>query len=1066
MECPGSKGSEVVVKEEESSTRDTPCASTPLDSMEPPAPLPLAPQPEVKVEPVNGMVHPPVLAPASRPGRTTNQTQFLKNVLMKGMWKHTHSWPFQSPVDTIKLGLPDYFKIILKPMDLGTIRKRLENNYYWSGQECIDDINLMFTNCYLYNKSGEDVTVMANSLEKFFLTKIKSMPEIESIIEIPDKKNSIQKHKHLLPSSCQMVGQTKKMTSFVLPPEKVCNKSKATTPKVLNKSDLKCDTISKNMGAYKRKADEFSNLRDVAMNKKEPSGIKRPHSKDPFVDEEYLPKNKFKLSEALKFCNEILRELFSKKHSTYAWPFYKPVDAKQLGLHDYHDIIKEPMDLGTAKAKMDSREYRTTGEFAHDIRVIFENCFKYNPDTHDIVSMARKLSEVFEERFKDCPPDDEFPFFSKNNLPKKDFSHQSDSDSEAEKDDWNRRLMEVQEQMRQLHDQIRLLVEESVQRKKRKSFKARKPNGDGIILVSPDDGELLNKTNMNRGRSRTCPNSSLTTSQKSTSGLKRSRKSLSTEFSTSSSGRCLGRSGIKKAALGNIQPSPSMNNQHTLPNTRTNLDYQSDEDDTAKPMSYDEKRHLSLDINKLPGDKIGRVVHIIQSREPSLRETNPDEIEIDFETLKPSTLRELEKNKIYRTTPHFQAQPKKVDSSIDKKVELEKRLADVTQSLSGGNGIDSLTSKKNSKKKDNSTSTKHVENSSSSSASDSTDSSSSSSESESESENENMSGSQHTPHIALSTTHNVISTTGTVVTHPPSSHQNIQVRKDLMPLDKPNESPKSAPLSTPYCGNNPTPPVDHIINPVLDGSPMDPLSGTESIDSKDIDSIPKTKAMLKGWTSLGSNILHNSTSIGSNTGNTNAIGPGSVSGCSNNSGINSSSNPVKSNMLQQKASDTFAAFRKAAQDKQERERQLKEQRLKKELAERGNNGNNSGCSKTLSNTTTLNNNNSSLSSNAIHLSSKSESSEPSITSGNTSTGGINESSDVVSSHCASAIPTHHSVNSSHMPSSGSSSMDSTRLDRERLRLREQERRRREAKAHQIDMNLQSDLMQAFEENII
>ena len=30
------------------------------------------------------------------------------------------------------------------------------------------------------------------------------------------------------------------------------------------------------------------------------------------------------------------------------------------------------------------------------------------------------------------------------------------------------------------------------------------------------------------------------------------------------------------------------------------------------PMSYDEKRQLSLDINKLPGDKIGRVVHIIQ----------------------------------------------------------------------------------------------------------------------------------------------------------------------------------------------------------------------------------------------------------------------------------------------------------------------------------------------------------------------------------------------------------------------------------------------------------------------
>merc|ERR1711953_1156051 len=38
--------------------------------------------------------------------------------------------------------------------------------------------------------------------------------------------------------------------------------------------------------------------------------------------------------------------------------------------------------------------------------------------------------------------------------------------------------------------------------------------------------------------------------------------------------------------------------------------------------------------------------------------------------------------------------------------------------------------------------------------------------------------------------------------------------------------------------------------------------------------------------------------------------------------------------------------------------------------------------------------------------------------------------------------------------------------RERQRQREQERRRREAKANQIDMNMQSDLMAAFEENII
>lgn len=55
------------------------------------------------------------------------------------------------------------------------------------------------------------------------------------------------------------------------------------------------------------------------------------------------------LSVQLKYCQTIVKELFSKKHQPYAWPFYYPVDAEKLGLKDYSDIIKTPMDLTTAK---------------------------------------------------------------------------------------------------------------------------------------------------------------------------------------------------------------------------------------------------------------------------------------------------------------------------------------------------------------------------------------------------------------------------------------------------------------------------------------------------------------------------------------------------------------------------------------------------------------------------------------------------------------------------------------------------------------------------------------------
>lgn len=56
-----------------------------------------------------------------------------------------------------------------------------------------------------------------------------------------------------------------------------------------------------------------------------------------------------KRQEQLRWCARLVREMLSKKHVAYAWPFYKPVDAKALGLHDYHEIIKHPMDLSTIK---------------------------------------------------------------------------------------------------------------------------------------------------------------------------------------------------------------------------------------------------------------------------------------------------------------------------------------------------------------------------------------------------------------------------------------------------------------------------------------------------------------------------------------------------------------------------------------------------------------------------------------------------------------------------------------------------------------------------------------------
>ncbi|MGH0149368.1 UNVERIFIED_CONTAM: hypothetical protein FKN15_015095 [Acipenser sinensis] len=381
---------------------------------------------------------------------------------------------------------------------------------------------------------------------------------------------------------------------------------------------------------------------------------------------------KGKLTEHLKYCDNILKEMLSKKHAAYAWPFYKPVDAEALELHDYHEIIKHPMDLSTVKKKMDGRDYQDAQGFAADIRLMFSNCYKYNPPDHEVVAMARKLQDVFEMRFAKMPdePVEEAPppappaapVVSKSTESSESSGNTStDSDSSDSEEERATRLAELQEQvgseqLKAVHEQLAALSQAPVSKPKKKKEKKEKEKKKD----KEKDKEKHNKVKVEEEKKPKSTQPAKQTQQKKAPAKKAN--------STTTATRQL-KKGAKPPAAG----------------------YESEEEEDSLPMTYDEKRQLSLDINRLPGEKLGRVVHIIQSREPSLRDSNPDEIEIDFETLKPSTLRELERyvksclqkkqRKPLPGTGKKQSAKSKEELAQEKKKELEKRLQDVSGQL-------------------------------------------------------------------------------------------------------------------------------------------------------------------------------------------------------------------------------------------------------------------------------------------------------------------------------------------------------------------------------------------------
>lgn len=519
----------------------------------------------------------------------TNQIQYLKRNVFQLVWRHKYSWPFHTPVDPDKLGLPDYYDIIKQPMDMTTIKKKLDQQLYKSAKDVLHDFDLMFQNCYTYNRPTEDVTIMAKKVQEFLHGKAKSMPPVEMVLEPKAKVPKVKVKQDVkmspappFPASTAASSSTASSTPAAshhsaevssappamapsplhsgtnsiaetnesgpspsssltagTPPALTPNNSSNASMPLLQAAPSKRPARS---ATIKRKPDHGAG---AAAGADDTPGAPGPVKKQKSGGD---PKRK-----DMKICAGVLKELFQKRHQVYAWPFYQPVDVEGLKLHDYHEVIKKPMDLSSIQKNMDNATYETKEEFGNDVRLIFKNCFVYNPPEHEVVAMAKRLEEVFEKKMIDA-------FSGAAESDHESSSDFGDSDSDDER---TRKLQAIQKKLREVQEQLAYLTD-------------------------------LQARLMKAGR----------------------RKK-------------------KKDGMGAGKGNRGKDGEGAV------YDFDSEDDNT--PMSYDEKRQLSLDINRLPSDKLGHVVSIIQTREASYKDSNPDEIEIDFEQLKPTTLRELDK---------------------------------------------------------------------------------------------------------------------------------------------------------------------------------------------------------------------------------------------------------------------------------------------------------------------------------------------------------------------------------------------------------------------------------------
>lgn len=88
--------------------------------------------------------------------------------LLDKLLAHEDGWVFAEPVDARALGILDYYTVISDPMDLGTVRRRLERRRYDDPLAFAADVRLTFRNAMIYNNRGDPVYKSAAELSAMF----------------------------------------------------------------------------------------------------------------------------------------------------------------------------------------------------------------------------------------------------------------------------------------------------------------------------------------------------------------------------------------------------------------------------------------------------------------------------------------------------------------------------------------------------------------------------------------------------------------------------------------------------------------------------------------------------------------------------------------------------------------------------------------------------------------------------------------------------------------------------------------------------------------------------------
>nr|XP_010930571.1 transcription factor GTE6 [Elaeis guineensis] len=193
-----------------------------------------------------------------------------------------------------------------------------------------------------------------------------------------------------------------------------------------------------------------------------------------------------RMQELMRQFGTMLKQITRHK---WAGPFLNPVEVEALGLHDYYDVIKKPMDFSTIKNQMEAKDgsgYKNVREIYADVRLIFTNAMTYNDERSDVHVMAKTLLEKFEEKWLQLLP----KVIEEEKKQKEEEARALANMQIAQQAAFAKMARETNNELDELNLHLEELRESVIQRCRKMSADEKRKLGVGLSSLSPED---LNK---------------------------------------------------------------------------------------------------------------------------------------------------------------------------------------------------------------------------------------------------------------------------------------------------------------------------------------------------------------------------------------------------------------------------------------------------------------------------------------------------------------------------------------------------------------------------------------------